>query len=223
MQEAVAAVTATNFPMTPLEALKTRYATKAFDPSRKISKEDWKEIEQTLVLTPSSFGLQPWKFHVITDQALKDELTEQSWNQTQISQCSHLVVLTARTEVTEEIVDEWLATLSEVQGKSLEDLGAYRGVLLQFTQNMSDDEVRAWSQRQTYIALGQLMLTAPLMGIDACPLEGIVPAEYDRVLGLKDSGYFTSVACALGYRAKDDKYADVPKARFSAEKVIVHS
>ena len=208
--------------MTPLDALQNRYATKAFDPDKKISGEDWAQIEQSLVLTPSSFGLQPWKFHVVTDQDLKNQLRDQSWNQDQVADCSHLVVLTARTEVTEEIVDEWLARLSEVQGKSLEDLGPYRGVLLQFTQNMTCGETRAWAQRQTYIALGQLMLTAPLMGIDACPLEGIVPAEYDRILGLTDSGYFTSVACALGYRSDSDKYASVPKARFPSDSVIIH-
>jgi nitroreductase len=87
---------------------------------------------------------------------------------------------------------------------------------------MDDNQRRAWNTRQIYIALGQFMAAAAVLGIDTCPLEGIDPSGYDRVLGLEDTDYATVVACAVGYRAEDDRYASMPKARFAREAVIRH-
>ncbi len=203
-----------------LAALRFRYATKAFDPTRKISTETWDAIEQSLVLTPSSFGLQPWKFLIIENPETREKLKAASWGQGQVTDASHLVVLTARTDLAQADIDPWVARLSEVQGTPLEALAGLSGMISSFSSAMTAAEKQAWNTRQVYIALGQLMTAAAVMGIDTCPLEGISPADYDEILGLKGTGYATAVACVLGYRSATDKYATAPKARFAAEKVI---
>lgn len=207
-------------PLNLLAALNFRYATKAFDPSRKIPNETWHAIEKSLVLTPSSFGLQPWKFLIVENPEIREKLRTASWNQPQLTDASHLVVCTARTDLTQADIDSWIARLSEVQGVSPEALAGLSGMITSFSSAMTTAEKQAWNTRQVYIALGQLMTAAAVLGIDSCPLEGISPADYDTILGLPGTGYATAVACALGYRSPEDKYATAPKARFPDNQVI---
>jgi nitroreductase len=204
-----------------LKALEWRYATKNFDNTKKISADVWAALEQALILTPTSYGLQPYKFIVLTDPQKRAELFPHSWTQIQVVDCSHYVVFASRTQMTEADVDRWIKRLAEVRGVTPESLNAYRGM-------MTGDVVRGprgkiaheWATRQVYIALGNLMTCAAVLGVDACPMEGIVPPEYDRILNLGNSGYATVVACALGYRAAEDRYGKFPKARFTASDLI---
>jgi len=205
-----------------LAALRWRYATKQFDASRKIPADVWDSLEESLVLTPSSFGLQPWKFLVVHDPAVRARLQPESWNQPQVTEASHFVVLTARTDLTSADIGSWIARMAEAQNKSPEDLAPLKGMIAGFAETMSCEARHAWNTRQVYIALGQLMTSAAVLGIDTCPMEGISANAYDRILGLEGSGYATAVACALGYRAADDKYAATPKARFERSKIIHH-
>ena len=205
-----------------LASLRWRYATKQFDASRKIPAETWAALEESLVLTPSSFGLQPWKFLIVETPALRAKLLPDSWNQAQVTEASHFVVLTARTDLTTTDIDAWVSRLSEIQGRPTEALAPMKGMIVGFAETMSEEERHAWNVRQVYIALGQLMASAAVLGIDACPMEGISKTAYDRILGLEGSGYATVVACALGYRAETDKYATAAKARFEASRVIQH-
>ncbi len=205
-----------------LHALRWRYATKQFDASRIIPADVWDTLEETLVLTPSSFGLQPWKFIVIQDPEVRMKLLPESWKQPQVTDASHYVVLTARTDLTSTDIDAWIGRMSDVQGTELERLAPLKGMIEGFAQAMSQEERHGWNVRQVYIALGQLMGSAAAMGIDACPMEGISASGYDHVLGLGGSGYATVVACALGYRSESDKYASAPKARFERAQVIKH-
>ena len=205
-----------------LAALRWRYATKQFDPSRAIPDDVWDALEESLVLTPSSFGLQPWKFIVVRDPATRERLKHESWNQPQATDASRFVVLAARTDLDENDVDAWIHRLAEVQGTAPNTFDPLKGMIRGFAETMSCEARHEWNVRQVYIALGQLMASAAMLGIDACPMEGISAAAYDRILGLENSGYATAVACALGYRAADDKYAAAPKARFARDKVIRH-
>jgi nitroreductase len=205
-----------------LASLNFRYATKAFDSSRKISSDTWSILETSLTLTPSSFGLQPWKFIVVESPEIREKLKAVSWGQNQVTDASHLVVLTARTDLTQQDIDKWIACLSEAQNTPLENLAGYAGMIASFSSNMSQPEKQAWNTRQVYIALGQLMTAAAVLGIDTCPLEGISPNGYDEILSLQNSGYATAVACAIGYRSADDKYADAKKARFPSTDLIEH-
>ncbi|HEY3400835.1 MAG TPA: NAD(P)H-dependent oxidoreductase [Geothrix sp.] len=206
-----------------LQQLTWRYATKKFDASKKISAADWAVIEEALVLTPSSYGLQPWKFIVVTDPALKAKLRPASWNQSQVEDCSHLVVLTAKQDITEADVDHFIERIAEVRGATVESLAGYKGFMMgDLVNGPRHAVIHEWAARQTYIALGNLMTAAALIGVDACPFEGIEPAKYDEILGLKGTGYATISACPLGYRAADDKYASAPKVRFEASEVVEH-
>jgi nitroreductase len=205
-----------------VNALSWRYATKQFDATRKIPTDVWEALEESLVLTPSSFGLQPWKFLVVADPAVRAQLRPESWNQSQVTDASHFVVLAARTDLGKADIDTWISRMAEVQGTAVESLDPLKGMIAGFAERMSVEDRHAWNARQVYIALGQLMTGAALLGIDTCPMEGISAAAYDRVLGLENSGYATAVACALGYRSADDKYASAPKARFERGAVIEH-
>jgi nitroreductase len=206
---------------TLLGNLHWRYATKVFDPAKTIPPETWKALEEALVLTPSSCGLQPWKFIVITDKDLREKLLPHSWGQAQVIQCSHYVVFAALKRVDEAYIDRHLARMAEVRGTSVESLAPFRkmvvGTLIQGGQGTPE-----WAARQAYIALGNFMTAAALLQIDTCPMEGFVPAEYDKILGLEERGLTASVCCAAGYRSATDKYAQLPKVRFSTEAVVEH-
>lgn len=204
-----------------LAALQWRYATKVFDATKKIPAAVWNALEQALVLTPTSYGLQPYQFLVVQDAAKRAALLPHSWGQKQVTDCSHFVVFTARTEMKEADVDRFLKRSGEIRGLPVEALAGYRKVILGDIVNGPRGKTASeWAARQCYIALGNLMTSAALLGVDACPMEGINPPEYDNVLGLRDSGYKTIVALALGYRAADDKYASLPKVRYAPAELV---
>ena len=204
-----------------LDALHWRYATKLFDPARRIPADQWTALEQSLVLTPSSYGLQPWKFIVVTDPAVKAKLRPVSWNQSQIEDCSHLVVFLAKEDITEGDLDRFIARSAEVRGVPPESLAGYRGYMLgDLVKGPRHAVIAEWAARQVYIALGQFMACAALLGIDTCPMEGLEPAKYDEILGLKGTGYHTLAACPAGYRSPEDKYARLPKVRYESGDVI---
>jgi nitroreductase len=204
-----------------LHALEWRYATKVFDAKKKISAEIWTALETSLVLTPSSYGLQPYKFLIINNPAVRETLMPFSWNQRQVVDASHFVVFTARTRMTEADVDKWISRISLVRGIPADLLSAYRGMMVSNVVNGPRGKMaHEWATRQAYIALGNLMTCAAVLGVDACPMEGLVPDEYDKLLNLTDTGYATVVACALGYRSDGDKYASLAKVRYEPKDLI---
>jgi nitroreductase len=208
-------------PQEMVTAMEWRYATKRFDPNKKISAEVWNALERALILTPTSYGLQPYRFIVLTDLEKRAELLAHSWKQSQVTDCSHYVVFTARTKMTEKDVDNWVQRVAEIRKVPVAALATYSGMMVGDVVHGSRGKVsHEWAVRQTYIALGNLMTCAAIVGVDACPMEGIVPSEYDRVLDLTESGYATAVACAFGYRSESDKYAAMPKVRYGAAELI---
>lgn len=211
----------TTTPTSLLDALQWRYATKKFDAAKKIPAADWGALEQALILTPSSYGLQPWKFVVVTDPAIKAKLRPVSWNQPQIEDCSHLVVFLAKEDITEADVDRFVTRIAEVRGATPESLNGYKGFMMgDLVNGPRHAIIGEWAARQAYIALGNFMTSAALLGIDTCPIEGLDPAKYDEILGIKGTGYRTLASCPAGYRSTEDKYASVPKVRFEATDLI---
>jgi nitroreductase len=205
-----------------LEQLNWRYATKQFDPQRKINAQDWATLEDVLQLSPSSGGLQPWKFIVVTDPEVRARLRPASYGQPQITDASHLVVFAAKKDFNEADVDAHIQHTAEVRGVPAATLAPYRDMLVGGIVKSLDDPARAaWARNQTYIALGNLLTSAALLGIDACPMEGFDRAQYDQILGLPAQGLATSVVATLGYRASTDKYADAPKVRFPKDEIII--
>ncbi len=208
---------------TILSALHWRYATKSFDLEKKIPAETWSALEDSLVLTPSSFGLQPWKFLVIQDQALRESLVPHAWGQRQVADCSHLVVMTVPRQMGDDFIDTHIARMIEVRGGTADALLGFRKMVAGFRAQLEKkDQLTTWAKLQSYIALGQFMLAASLLGIDTCPMEGFVPEKFDELLGLEKDGLTTAVLCPAGYRADGDKYSALPKVRFPKESVIEH-
>ncbi len=205
------------------EALRWRYATKLFDHGRPIADDAWAALEDALVLSASSFGLQPWKFLVVDDPALRAELQKASWNQKQITESAKLVVFLGRRTLDTGDVDRFFARQHEVRGTPPESTAGYRKVILHFLEHgWAASDLAAWNTRQVYIALGQFLTAAAMLGIDTCPMEGIDAAAYDRVLGLDGTPYATRVACTAGHRSPLDKYAAAAKVRFAASEVVEH-
>ncbi|MDP3072996.1 MAG: NAD(P)H-dependent oxidoreductase [Opitutaceae bacterium] len=203
-------------------ALNWRYATKKFAPEKTIPAADWQALEQALVLTPSSIGLQPWKFVVVTDPGIRAQLAAASYRQTQPADCSHFVVLAVRRDLDADHVDRHIGRMAEVRGIAVDTLAKFRAMTMgNLDRARAEGRLDTWQMHQIYIALGQFMAAAAMLGIDTCPMEGIDPAQYDEITGLAGTGYATVVACAAGYRAADDKYATTPKVRFKPEDVIV--
>ena len=212
-------------PLTPadlLAAQQWRYATKQFDPARKIPADTWSALEAALVLSASSFGLQPWKFIVVENPALREQLLAHSWGQKQVADASHLVVFCAKNEVTEADIDTFLARVTEVQGTAPERLAGFRKMLM---DNIIHGSIAAaqkeWAARQVYLALGNFMTSCAALEIDTCPMEGFDPAKYEELLGLAALDLSAIVLCPAGYRSSTDKAASAPKVRFPAEEVIM--
>lgn len=206
-----------------LDRLNWRYATKQFDPNRKIGAQDWATLEDALLLTPSSGGLQPWKFIVVTDPAMRAKLLPASYGQPQIKDASHLVVFSAKKNFNEADVDAFINRTAAMRGVSVESLVPFRGMLVGgIVQSMDEKSRDAWARNQAYIALGNLLTSAALLGIDACPMEGFDRAQYDEILGLNAQGYASAVIATVGYRTGTDKNANAPKVRFPKEQVFAH-
>lgn len=205
-------------------ALEWRYATKAFDATRKIPTETWSALERALVLSPSSFGLQPYKFLIITDPATRAKLMPATWGQKQVVDCSHYVVFTARKALGAEHIDAFINRIAEVRGISAESLKGYRDMMngSLVSGGTLSKMIPEWAARQVYIAIGNLMTSAALLGVDACPIEGFEPDKYDEILNLKNSGFASAVCCALGYRATSDKHASLAKVRLPEKDLIQH-
>lgn len=206
-----------------LEKLQWRYATKLFDTDKKIPDEDWATLEEALVLTPSSYGMQPWKFFVITNQELKESLVPASYKQTQVADCSHLLVIAVPTTLSVEDVDKLIETTVSLRNAPAESLDFYRTMIIRdIIEGPRSSDIPGWAKLQSYIALGNFMTSAAFLGIDCCPMEGFVPEMYDEALGLKERGLTTAVLCPAGYRAADDKYAGAPKIRYPKDELVEH-
>jgi nitroreductase len=204
-----------------LAQLKWRYATKKFDPTRKIAPELWSQLEQAAIHAPSSYGLQPWKFVVVTDPAVRAKLHPVSYGQAQILDASHLVVFAAKNPPGPADVEAYVARVAQVRGSTVESLADFKQRMLGSLARMDAAQAHRWAARQTFIALGFFLAAAALMSVDACPMEGFQPEKYDELLGLKDQGLGAVVIAAAGYRATDDKYAASAKVRFEPKDVVI--
>jgi len=205
------------------EALEWRYATKSFDAERQIDPATWDFLERSLVLTPSSYGLQPWKFFIVGDPAIRAKFRENGWGQSQFTDASHVIVFAIVTDLPQSHVDKYAERIAEVRGVPVESLSPLMKMIeSDVIKGPRRAIVNEWAARQAYIALGQFMGLAAVLGIDTCPIEGFDPAAFDEILGLKARGLASVVCCAAGYRSPSDKYADYAKVRFAPEDVIEH-
>jgi len=205
---------------TILDQLNWRYATKSYDKTKKVSAEDWETLEQVLTLAPSSYGLQPYKFLVITDPEVREKLKPAAWGQSQITDASHLVVFAYKKNLTDEDIEQFVDRIVEVRSTPREFLADYENAMKGSAKGARDGGyIETWNSRQAYIALGFLLQTAALLGIDATPMEGFDAAQFNEILGLTD--YSAVAVAAVGYRdTENDWLANLPKVRMPESELI---
>lgn len=200
--------------------LNWRYATKRFAPDQKLSEVQLGLLRESLRLTPSSFGLQLWRFLFVADPEIRETLRSHAWNQPQVSEASHLVVLCRWRQVTAQDVAEFVADAAQKQGTSRESLAGYEQVIVNFIQSFSSEGLSAWLAKQVYLALGQLLTVCARMRVDACPLEGFDSEAFDDVLGLRQQNLAATVICPIGFRDPSDRFSQLPRVRWDLERVI---
>lgn len=200
---------------------KWRYATKKYDPTKKLSASDWMMIEKAIQYSPSSYGLQPYQFLRIEKPELREKLKAASWNQTQVTDASHFLVATTKSKITEDDVDRFIHLTAKTRGFPPENMKDYRNMMVNHVvKSFTPDQALSWSRRQVYIAIGFILQTAALLKIDATPMEGLDTNAYDDILGLKSTGYQSVAAVALGYRHPNDDYQKAAKVRFQKDELI---
>lgn len=206
---------------TIVQQLNWRAAIKGFNPDKKVSESEFEKLMEAVRLSPSSLGLQPWKFVVVKNPDTRLKLREAGYNQPQITEASHLVVLCAQTNLSPESVERYIQEIASVRGVELDTLADFKQMILESITNKTAAELIEWNARQVYIALGVLLSACAMAGIDACPMEGFDKGAFDNILDLQKLGVTSYALCAIGYRGETDWISKVKKVRFPKEEVIV--
>lgn len=204
-----------------LEQLKWRYAVKKFDPQKKLSEERFQLLLETARLAPSSYGLQPCRFVVVRDPAVRAILKEKSWNQSQITDASHLIVFSRVDTIDDAYVDRYLDQIVQTRNTPRPILEDFGKLMKSFLKSFSDEKRITWMENQVYLALGTFLTSCAVLGIDACPMEGFERTSYDAILGLEKKGLHSVVLCTVGYRSEQDEFARMKKVRFPLENLLL--
>ncbi len=204
-----------------LSKLNTRYATKVFDPTKKVSEADMDKLLEAIRLSASSYGLQPYKILVIEDSAIRAELRKAAWNQSQITDASALLVFAVKYETNAATIDEFVDLMSQTRNVPKDALSGYGDVMKGSIQRQSQEQIETWVSKQAYIALGFGLVSAAVLDIDACPMEGFSPADFDRILDINKLGLKSKVIMAVGYRSDEDKYQHLAKVRQKKEDLFI--
>ncbi len=201
-------------------ALMWRYAVQAFDSTKKLSATELETILESGRLSPSSIGLEPWKFVVVENPELRAQIRAASWDQSKVTDASHLIVIARRTNTRSTLADELIARASVAQGVPATALDGLKQMADGGIGMRDDATLDAWNASQTYIPLGMMLATAAILGIDAAPMEGFDAAKVDAILGLKEKNLTVTTMLTLGYRSADDRAAARPKTRRAKEDAI---
>lgn len=196
-----------------IEKLNLRYATKQFNPNKKLNSKQIEELKEAIQLSASSYGLQPYEVLIIENKELRDKLKTASWNQPQITDASHLIVFCANTIVDENYLDQYLKNISKTRDIPLENLNGMRDMISNTVLQFDNATKLAWAEKQAYIALGNMLSAVAHFGYDACPMEGFDNAKYDEILDLKSKNLHTAVIATIGYRSEKDDLQHAKKVR----------
>jgi len=199
--------------MNIIDSLNWRYATKKFDSNRKLSKNQVNTLKNAFNLTASSYGLQPIKLIVISNQEIKNNLLESSLNQQQVIQCSHLLVICVETDIDESYIELYFKRVVDIRKTSPKVLESFKNSIINEFNDMSNTSIINWSINQAYLALGNLMTVCSVEEIDSCPMEGFLPEKYDEILDLKTKNLKSVLVMPVGYRSVDDQFSSFKKVR----------
>ncbi len=204
-----------------LENQNWRYATKKFDVTKKISNSDLDILKEAIRLTSSSYGLQPYKVLVIENPEVRAKLLPASWGQSQIIDASHLIVFANYTKIDSNDIDSFFKNICDTRNMPLDPLLGYKEFMTNSIKSKSNEEINIWNQKQTYLALGNLLNVAADLKIDVCPMEGFVPEQYNEILGLNKLNLNASLVAAVGYRSSEDATQHYKKVRKSNEDLFI--
>ncbi len=206
---------------TLIKALNKRYATKLFDKTKKVSKENLNTIIEAARLTPTSYGLQLMKLVVVEDVKLKEKLLPYSYHQKQVVDASHLLILCSYSSFDEEHIENYIKNISITRNIDIQQLQRFKKMLTDFRQNNSPKNHKNWMKNQQYIVLGNILTTCALLNIDACPMEGFIPEKYDEILELDKEKLNSVLVIPIGYASKDDNYKNQKKVRLSTKDFVI--
>ena len=199
-----------------------RYATKKFDSDKRIPEEEIEQLLEAIRLSASSYGLQPYSVYVINSEETRQELRPHSWNQSQITDASHLLVFASRTDFDDSLIESYLDETSRIRNIDKENLNGYGDFMKNTLSPWAKDRKADWSARQAYIALGNGLQAAAELGLDTCAIEGFGPAEYDRILQLDEKKLSACVVMAVGYRSEEDGNQHLAKVRTPKDDFITY-
>lgn len=203
------------------ERLSWRYATKKYDASKAVPAEKLERILEAVRLTATSSGLQPFELLVVTNKEIREKIKAVSWNQAQVTDCSHLLVFAAWDDITPERVNMMFDLTNEVRGIKNEGWEAYRQQLLGIVAARGKEGNYQAAARQAYIGLGSALIAAAFEEVDATPMEGFDPAAVDEILGLPAKHLRSVVILPLGYRADEgDWLVNLKKVRRPRDKFV---
>ena len=201
--------------------LKWRYATKKYDPSKKVSHEDVQKIKEAIQLSASSYGLQLYKVLDIQDTDIREQLKPATWNQPQTTDASHLFVFCVPTDLKDEMIDSFVELRAKIQGVEVDSLKGYGDFIKGKMNDRTKEDKENWMKKQVYIALGIGLAAAAELNIDSTPIEGFEADKYDEILDLKSKGLTATVVLALGFRSDEDGNQHAAKVRRSLDDLFM--
>ena len=207
--------------MNSIKNLEWRYATKKFDAEKLLSNSQINILKEAFNLTATSYGLQPVKMVVIKNKEIQNQLVAHSWNQQQIAQASHVLVLCIPEKYTEKDIENYFSLVKNTRNTPDQILNPFKEMLTSSIATKSQDELRIWNKNQAYIALGNLMTVAANEQIDSCPMEGFTPEKYDEILNLKEHNLTSVLVLPVGFRAEDDFMKDLKKVRRETSEIVI--
>ena len=199
-----------------------RYATKKFDTTKKISKQDLETLKEAIRLSASSFGLQPYRVLIIENPELRAKLKPAAWGQSQIVDASQLIVFANITNFGETEIDVSVANTTKTRGLPTDALKGYGDFMKSKIVALPEDVRNTWASKQTYLALGNLMNAASELKIDVTPMEGFEPAKVNEILGLGKLGLNATLLATIGYRHEEDATQHYSKVRKSNEELFIN-
>jgi len=204
-----------------IKNMQWRYAVKSFNPNKIVSDNKIELLKKAIQLTPTSYGLQPFKILIIKDKEIRRKLLPHSYFQKQIIEASHLFIFANFTKITPQYLHHFYKLKAEVQGKKYSDFENYANRLIENFSKKSSDEIKEYTAYQSYMALETLLLAAAEEKIDTCAIGGFIPEKYNEILNLKKQNLNTAVLCAVGYRSEEDLNQFLPKFRLPMDELFI--
>ncbi len=204
-----------------VEQLKWRYATKKFDETKKVSSDKINTIKEAFNLTATSYGLQPLKLLVISNPEIIKDLVPMSYNQGQVGNASHIFVICIENIVDTAFIKNYFDLVEKTRNTPREILSSFEEFLIDDFSKKTPEEIKVWATKQAYLALGNLLTVCAIEEVDACPIEGFVPSQYDEYLSLSEKELSSVLVMAVGHRAKDDMFSELKKVRRGVDEVVI--